>query len=93
MGFYLDDDAETLFAIYSHPTQALAYKSPEVDLLLAFDLALSGVPGDSIQIKDTGPDINLVYSTELAQMATAEINVMYRHLERTFALLDAGLLN
>lgn len=93
VGFYLDDEDETLFAVYSHPSTPLAHKSPQVDLLLAFDLALTGVPGGSVDIEDIGADINILLAPELAKMATAEINTMSRHIKQTFALLDAGILD
>ena len=90
VGFYLEDG--TLFAVYSEPDKALAYKSPEVDLLLAFDLALTGVPPDSVTVIDQGVELNLLIAPELARMATAQIDTMTRHLKQTFALMDAGLL-
>ena len=48
VGFYLEDG--TLLAVWSHPSQPLAYKAPGVDLLLAFDVALSALPRSLIQI-------------------------------------------
>lgn len=61
IGFYLDDG--TLFAIWSHPTQALAWKAKDVDLLLAFDMLLSALPEDSVTIDGTG-GVNLAPATE-----------------------------
>ncbi len=90
VGFYLEDG--TLFAVYSEADKALAFKSPEVDLLLAFDLALSGVPADSVNIIDQGVDLNILIAPELAKMATAQISNMYRHIKQKFALLDAGII-
>ncbi|WP_281559408.1 phage tail protein [Thalassomonas sp. RHCl1] len=90
VGFYLDDG--TLFAVYSEPDKTLAYKSPEVDLLLAFDLALSGVPAGSVNIIDQGVDLNILIAPELAKMATAQISNMYRHVKHSFLLQDAGLI-
>lgn len=90
VGFYLDDG--TLFAVYSEPDKALAYKSPEVDLLLAFDLALAGVPAGSVNIIDQGVDLNILIAPELTKMATAQISNMYRHVKQTFALLAAGII-
>ena len=54
LGFYLEDG--TLFAIWSDPDQPLAYKSPGIDLLLAFDLLLTalGENADSVTIDGTG---------------------------------------
>ncbi|MFD2179539.1 phage tail protein [Veronia pacifica] len=78
VGFFLDDG--TLFAVYSEPNKALAYKSPEVDLLLAFELALSGIPADSLTIIDKGAELNILIAPELAKMATAQITMMNRYL-------------
>ena len=52
IGIYLDDG--TLFAVWSHASQALAYKSAGVDLLLSFDLALSALPANSVTIQAGG---------------------------------------
>ncbi|ONF43274.1 hypothetical protein BTO32_11350 [Marinobacter lutaoensis] len=60
IGFYLDDG--TLLAIWSHPSQPLAYKAAGVDLLLAFDLALSALPADSVKVIGTG-GVNLSPAT------------------------------
>ena len=48
LGFYLADG--TLLAIWSHATQALAYKTATVDLLLALDLSLSTLPANSVNV-------------------------------------------
>ncbi|MDE1463353.1 phage tail protein [Spartinivicinus poritis] len=90
VGFYLEDG--TLFAVYSHPTKALAYKSPEVDLLLAFDLALTALPANKVTIKDQGVDLNILIAPELAKMATAEITNMYRYIKQKFILLEKGVI-
>lgn len=90
VGFYLEDG--TLFAVYSEAGSALAYKSPDVDLLLAFDLALTGVPAGSVTIVDQGADLNILVAPELARMAAAQISNMRRYLKQKFALMDAGLI-
>jgi hypothetical protein len=60
VGFYLEDG--TLLAIWSHPTQPLAYKAPGVDLLLAFDIVLSALPANSINVIGNGT-VNLAPAT------------------------------
>jgi hypothetical protein len=60
VGFYLSDG--TLLAIWSHDTQALAYKAGGVDLLLAFDMALAALPADSVNVVGTG-GVNLPPAT------------------------------
>ncbi|MCG7878345.1 MAG: phage tail protein [Candidatus Thiodiazotropha endolucinida] len=73
VGFILDDG--TLFAIWSHPTQALAWKAADVDLLLAFDMMLSALPADSVTIDGTG-GVNLAPATQtkegLVRLATSQ---------------------
>ena len=91
VGFYLEDG--TLFAVYSEPDKALAYKSPEVDLLLAFDLALTGVPSGSVNIIDQGVDLNILIAPELARMASAEVRNMYRTLRNFILVSDFKQLN
>jgi Phage tail-collar fibre protein len=61
IGFMLDDG--TLLAIWSHPTQALAWKASDVDLLLAFDMLLSALPADSVVVDGTG-GVNLAPATQ-----------------------------
>ncbi|RXJ70597.1 hypothetical protein CS022_22720 [Veronia nyctiphanis] len=82
VGFFLEDG--TLFAVYSEPGKALAYKSPEIDLLLAFDVVLAGVPADSVTIIDRGADLNLLVAPELAKMAATHVD----HLRRYLTLKD-----
>ena len=67
VGFILSDG--TLLAIWSHPTQALAYKSNDIDLALAFDLGLSALPADSIVIDGTG-------SLDLAPATASKVGVI-----------------
>jgi len=73
VGFILDDG--TLFAIWSHLTQALAWKAAGVDLLLAFDMLLSALPADSVTIDGTG-GVNLAPATQgqegLVRLATSQ---------------------
>lgn len=64
LGFILDDG--TLFAVWSDPTQALAYKAADVDLLLAFDMLLSALPADSVTIDGTG-GVNLAPATVIIE--------------------------
>ena len=61
IGFILAD--ETLLAVWSHPTQALAFKAGNVDLLLAFDMVLSALPADSIIVDGTG-NLDLAPATQ-----------------------------
>lgn len=86
VGFYLEDG--TLFAVYSDPDKVLAYKSPDVALILAFDLAISGVPSGAITIVDQGLDLNILLAPELAKMGAAQINSNYRFLKLKFSTME-----
>ncbi|KKE83080.1 phage tail protein [Pseudoalteromonas luteoviolacea] len=96
VGFYTEEEVNgqirhVLFAVYS-AADPIAYKSNDIDLLLAFDLTLTGVPGDAITIIDKGVDFNILIAPELAKMARSQIMNMYRHLKQKFALIDKGIL-
>jgi len=80
IGYLLSDG--TLFAVWSHPTDVLAYKPAENKLLLAYDLSLTALPPDSVTITSTGAGLNLTLSEELAALATASIADMLRGLEQ-----------
>ncbi|WNO10440.1 phage tail protein [Teredinibacter sp. KSP-S5-2] len=71
IGFLLSDG--TLFAVWSDAQQPLAWKSADVDLLLAFDMVLSALPDDSVVVEGTG-GFNLSPATEdeigLVRLAT-----------------------
>jgi len=89
VGFYLADG--TLFAVWSDPAQTLAYKAANVDLLLAFDLALAAVPADSITVQGTGQNLSLMMAGELAELATANVRTMHRQIQLEQRLRDGGL--
>ncbi|POA99728.1 phage tail protein [Chromobacterium sinusclupearum] len=73
-------------AIWSDPQQVLAYKQAGMQLLLAYDLALSGVPADSVTVQSTGAGLNLALGEELASLGAAQIDEMARGLKRDDAL-------
>lgn len=88
IGFYAEEEVNgvinhVLFAVYSSE-QPIAYKSNDIDLLLAFDLVLTGVPSDSITVIDKGVDFNILIAPELAKMGAAQIGNMNRYLENKF---------
>lgn len=80
IGYLLSDG--TLFAVWSHPTDVLAYKPAENKLLLAYDLSLTALPPGSVTITSTGAGLNLTLSEELAAMASASIGEMLRGLKQ-----------
>ncbi|MCE0875963.1 phage tail protein [Pseudomonas monteilii] len=71
IGIFLTDG--TLLAVWSHLTEALAYKAPNIDLLLAYDLSLAALPADSVTITSTAGGLNLTLAEPLAAQATALI--------------------
>lgn len=78
--FLLEDG--TVLAVWSDPATPLAYKSPGVDLLLAYDLTLSALPADSVTVQSTGAGLNLTLGAELAALATAGIAESLRGVSR-----------
>ncbi|MDH0866455.1 phage tail protein [Mitsuaria sp. GD03876] len=74
VGFVLSDG--TFLAVWSDPVKPLAYKAPGVDLLLGFDLLLSGIPAGSVVIEATG-DLNLSMAEEFATMAKALVDLQH----------------
>ncbi|MGY3171599.1 hypothetical protein ACVWYU_000973 [Pseudomonas sp. TE12234] len=84
IGFRLSDG--TLLAVWSHPTEALTYKSATAELLLAYDLSLTALPANSVTITSTGAGLNLTLSAELAALATASVAGMLRDLKHQDSL-------
>ncbi|WP_227105669.1 phage tail-collar fiber domain-containing protein [Chromobacterium rhizoryzae] len=80
IGFILADG--TLLAVWSDPKAALAYKAADVQLLLAYDLALNALPPNSVTIQSSGAGLNLSLASELAALAAAQISEATRGLER-----------
>jgi len=84
VGFLLSDG--TLLAVWSDPTQALAFKSNGVDLLLAFDLVLSALPANSVTVQGTGQSLNLVLAEEMTRLGSAQIDTLHRGMQRQTSL-------
>ena len=83
VGFFLEDG--TLFAVDSHPSDILVYKSSNSVVIEAFDLILDVVPPNSITVNTTG-DLSLIYSTEFVQFSTAIMDNMRRQIEHRDAI-------
>ena len=77
----------------SDPNRALAYKQGGLELLLAYDLTLSGVPPDSVIVQSTGAGLNLHLAEELASLAGAQIASQLVDLQQDaqLAALHTGL--
>lgn len=80
VGFLLSDG--TLLAVWSHPTEALAYKPAGTDLLLAYDLSLAALPANSVTIVSGAAGLNLTLAGPLAAQASALIAEQLRGLQR-----------
>jgi methyl coenzyme M reductase beta subunit len=80
IGIFLKDG--TLLAVWSHLTEALAYKAANIDLLLAYDLSLAALPADSVTIISSAAGLNLTLAEPLAAMATALIAEQVRGMEK-----------
>ncbi len=80
VGFFLSDG--TLLAVWSHPTEALTYKSANTELLLAYDLSLEALPANSVTINSTSAGLNLTLAEPLAAQATAMIAEQLRNLQQ-----------
>jgi hypothetical protein len=79
VGIFLKDG--TLLAVWSHLTEALAYKAANIDLLLAYDLSLAALPADSVTITSMAAGLNLTLAEPLAALATALIAEQVRGME------------
>ena len=71
VGFFLDDG--TLFAIASHPTQGLIWKSSISRAAIALELVLEAVDPSSINIVSVGPPLQLLMTKEIATLSTFAI--------------------
>lgn len=79
VGFLLSDG--TLLAVWSHASEPLTYKAANEELLLAYDLALSALPVDSVTINTTPAGLSLTMAAPFAQMATAAIAEQLRSVK------------
>ncbi|PYG83227.1 MULTISPECIES: phage tail protein [unclassified Pseudomonas] len=80
VGIFLKDG--TLLAVWSHLTEALAYKAANIDLLLAYDLSLAALPADSVTIVSSAAGLNLTLAGPLAALSTALIAEQVRGMEK-----------
>lgn len=86
VGFLLSDG--TLLAVWSHPTEALAYKPAGTDMLLAYDLSLAALPANSVTIVSGAAGLNLTLAAPLAAQASALIAEQLRNLQQQDQLED-----
>jgi hypothetical protein len=70
VGFFLADG--TLFAIASHATTALMWKSAQTQALIAFELVLQAVNPAAVTIISAGPPLELLLTNERARLTALE---------------------
>ena len=88
VGFFLKDG--TLFGVFSSSDMALAYKMAGTEILLEFDLLLSTLPSDSVQINiEQGNNFYPSFINQLIcltlgniKIATSQIKNIDRHLAK-----------
>ncbi|MEL8055044.1 MAG: phage tail protein [Pseudomonadota bacterium] len=68
-GFYLDDG--TLFAVWSDPNNALAFKSEDNPLIVGFELSLTALPPGTVAFEANGPPLELLNTGQLAVVTEA----------------------
>lgn len=88
VGFVLESGA--FLAVWSSPSRALAYKQAGLELLLAYDLTLAGVPPDSVVVQSTGTGLNLHLAEELASLASAQLTGQLADLQQDAQLASHG---
>ena len=70
VGFFLSDG--TLFAVWSHPTNVLFYKTALGRVAQGFDLTLEGVPAENITVQASG-DLSFYYAPEFINVALGSL--------------------
>lgn len=88
VGFVLENGS--FLAVWSSPSRALAYKQAGLELLLAYDLTLAGVPPDSVIVQSTGAGLNLHLAEELACLAAAQLTSQLADLQHDAQLVAHG---
>ena len=80
LGFYLADG--TLFAVWSDPNKALAWKSDLVPLITGLELVLTTLPADSVTVQSSGAPLQLVMTREIAALSEAIIRLQQEQLQQ-----------
>ncbi|NMX32025.1 phage tail protein [Pseudomonas sp. WS 5413] len=84
-GFYLASG--TLLAVYSVAGQLLTYKAAAARVLQKFTLDISPLPADSVTIVVGSENLNVLLTEEIAELATASVDNMARHVGVLFRVM------
>ncbi|NMY49119.1 hypothetical protein [Pseudomonas sp. WS 5027] len=85
-GFFLSTG--TLLGVYSQADVLQTYKAASARILQRFTLNLSALPTDSVTVVIGGESLNLLLTEELAQLATANVDNMARHVGLLLRVLE-----
>ena len=91
LGFYLEDG--TLFAVWSSPDKALAWKSDSVPLIVGLELVLSALPADSVTVEPGAQLLELVMTRESGVYSEAIIRLQEEQFQQCLALETLKPLN
>lgn len=81
VGFWAGD---LLFAVWSHATETLLFKSPKSDLVFSHHLELAQIPPEQITVnvnREAAEGLNLSLTPYMAAMAAAQIDAMLRDVD------------
>lgn len=84
-GFFLSTG--TLLGVYSQAGVLQTYKAATARILQRFTLNISALPTDSVTVVVGDNSLNLLVAEELAQLATASVDNMARHVGLLFRVM------
>lgn len=87
VGIVLEDG--TMLALWSKPGTPLGYKSELTKLIVAFDLVLSGVPANSVDVTLSGPSVNILFVREMVSMSGAILKLQLESIRTKKQAWDA----
>lgn len=85
-GFYLSTG--TLLAVFSAAGVLQTYKSAQARVLQRFTIDISALPTDSVTVVIGSENLNVLLTEEIAQIATANVDNMARHVGLLFRVMD-----
>lgn len=85
-GFFLSTG--TLLGVYSQAGVLQTYKAATARILQRFTLNISALPTDSVTVVVGSENLSVLVAEELAELATASVDNMARHLGLLFRVMD-----